>query len=125
MSRILIVIGMSVSFLFAALEEKERVYFPPDTPYLEKVYQTLNENNFLLVEDSTGADWNGTLIMTDLNDSIQYEVILEDKMHGPVLAGKFYLKPVDNKSVFKQIRDFSLWYAVTNLVILSLFFIRF
>ncbi|MCD6233479.1 MAG: hypothetical protein DRP86_05665 [Candidatus Neomarinimicrobiota bacterium] len=115
---------LAISLLFAA-DEKERVYFPPDTPYLEKVCKTLNEQDYLLVEDSTAADWKGSLMMTDLSDSIRYEILLENKSGGPVLAGVFYLKPVAGKIVLKQIRNFSLWFAVTNLVILGLFFIRF
>ncbi|MGC9512456.1 MAG: hypothetical protein ACP5D8_02370 [Fidelibacterota bacterium] len=115
---------LGISLLFAA-EEKERVYFPPDTPYLEKVYKTLNEQDYVLVEDSTAADWKGSLVMTDFSDSIRYEILLDKQSEAPVIAGVFYLKPVAGKIVLKQIRDFSLWFAVTNLMILGLFFIRF
>lgn len=111
--------------LLSAAEEKERVYFPPDTPYLEKVYHALNEQNYLLVEDSTAADWKGSLVMTDFSDSIRYEILLDKPSGASVIAGVFYLKPVAGKIVLKQIRDFSLWFAVTNLMILGLFFIRF
>ncbi|MDD3806534.1 MAG: hypothetical protein PHE86_00675 [Candidatus Marinimicrobia bacterium] len=113
------------SFLFAGSEEKERVYFPPDTPHLEKVYQTLTEHHYLLVEDSTGADWKGSLIMTAMMDSIQYEIFLENPIKGSKSAGMFYLKPVGKDVFSKEMQKFFYWFGATTLVIGSLFFIRF
>jgi len=78
-----------------------------------------------MVEDSALAVWTGSLLMTDLNDSLRYEVVLEKESGLKIVAGEFYLKPADKKVVIQQLKDFSLWFTVTNLLLILLFYIRF
>ncbi len=106
-------------------KEKNRVFYPPETPYLDKVYKILEQEDYRLVEDSTLADWKGDLLMTDLKDSVKYEVILEDESRVPISLGTFFLKPTDPETIRKELKHFSLGFLMTNLVILTLFFVRF
>lgn len=113
------------SFLFGYQNETEAVFFSPDTPYPDKIYQILEESKFRMVEDSIQAVWTGSLLITDLKDSLRYEVVLEKESGLKIVAGKFYLKPADKRVVIKQLKDFSLWFIVTNLLLSLLFYVRF
>jgi hypothetical protein len=111
--------------LFADKNDTEAVFFSPDTPYADKIYQILEKSQYRMVEDSALAVWSGSLLMTDLKDSLRYEVVLEKESGFKIIAGEFYLKPVDKTVVIKQLKDFSLWFAVTNLLMILLFYVRF
>jgi hypothetical protein len=126
MIKILFFVMLCVSLLWSAPEEDEnRVFYPPETPHLDKVYKILEQENYRLVEDSTLADWKGDLFMTDMKDSVRYELILENESRVPVIIGAFYLQPLDKKTVRRELKKFSLGFVVTNLVIFALFFVRF
>jgi len=121
---VFLIIFFSVS-LFGNQIEMEAVFFSPDTPYPDKIYHILEKSKYRMVEDSALAVWTGSLLMTDLNDSLRYEVVLEKESGLKIVAGEFYLKPADKKVVIQQLKDFSLWFTVTNLLLILLFYIRF
>lgn len=123
--RLIPLLFIIASSLYGIQNDMEAVFFSPDTPYPDKIYQILEKSKYRMVEDSALAVWTGSLLMTDLNDSLRYEVVLEKESGLKIVAGEFYLKPADKKVVIKQLKDFSLWFTVTNLLLIFLFYVRF
>ncbi|HDT12405.1 MAG TPA: hypothetical protein ENO01_01985, partial [Candidatus Marinimicrobia bacterium] len=118
--RLIPLLFIIASSLYGIQNDMEAVFFSPDTPYPDKIYQILEKSKYRMVEDSALAVWTGSLLMTDLNDSLRYEVVLEKESGLKIVAGEFYLKPADKKVVIKQLKDFSLWFTVTNLLLIFL-----
>ena len=123
--RLIPLLFIIASSLYGIQNDMEAVFFSPDTPYPDKIYQILEKSKYRMVEDSALAVWAGSLLMTDLNDSLRYEVVLEKESGLKIVAGEFYLKPADKKVVIKQLKDFSLWFTMTNLLLIFLFYVRF
>ena len=111
-------------FLPASEEPGAKVYFPPDTPWLEDIAGILVEQRYVLSPDSASAEFSGELLCYAEGDSLRCDIVLRDEKNVTFVPGSFMKEPAGRGNVRRALRNFSITLLILNALTAILFVVR-
>lgn len=109
--------------IFTKLIAQDRVFFDESTPFIDKIYNVLEKNNYVLTKDSVNANYYGEITTKNKKDSTQYIVMIKNEYEKNIV-GNFSTEQIKKTDVKKNVKKYVLFGFLFNSLIIILYFIR-
>ncbi|MEA3499785.1 MAG: hypothetical protein U9R41_02010 [Candidatus Marinimicrobia bacterium] len=119
----LIKIVIIILFFVIILIAQDKVFFDENTPFLDKIYNVLKKNNYILTKDSANANYYGEITTKNKKDSTQCMVMIKNEYEKNII-GSFSMELIKKTEVKKNVKKYAFFGFLLNSLMIILYFIR-
>lgn len=102
---------------------QDKVFFDENTPFLDKIYNVLKKNNYILTKDSANANYYGEITTKNKKDSTQCMVMIKNEYEKNII-GSFSMELIKKTEVKKNVKKYAFFGFLLNSLMIILYFIR-